>query len=428
MTAPPPQRYTAPAGVAVTGSGRSRAFAQSVREKGVQQPAAPFGPRPICTEANQPLLLNPSPPDRHSPSPSRFPQCRHTHAHTHRASAPPPAAGNQREVRRRPPSIFFLRLRPRLVRLLLSRARARPSCSHGDAAWLRPPSSTAALRRPLPRVLAVVLHASRCPAAKNHEAAASTSSRDAAPSLPRAGLPASGNGRRPAPKLLRPAPLPPRHSSEPREFVPAAPSSLHRPPRPAPPLPPCRCACLLSSLLPSVPRHHASSRHCRGLLHRQIPAPAALCFASPNRRCSSSGALSPLVLLEHATTAPQVLLHERLKFCYRSTTASTLERLRLRGLAKYHDDRVPLLPLRVSRTSTSSTLHRNAEFLAVTPNIYGNLCDYECERLPSTLSYSDPSSTSPKTNVCHYFHYRRENDYFHDDPVNNYFHFECVPP
>ena len=46
-------------------------------------------------------------------------------------------------------------------------------------------------------------------------------------------------------------------------------------------------------------------------------------------------------------------------------------------------------------------------------------------RLPEDL---DSSSTSPKTNVCHYFHYRRENDYFHDDPVNNYFHFERVPP
>ena len=33
------------------------------------------------------------------------------------------------------------------------------------------------------------------------------------------------------------------------------------------------------------------------------------------------------------------------------------------------------------------------------------------------------SSTSPKRNVYHYFHYRHENDYFHyHRHVNNYFH------
>ena len=141
------------------------------------------------------------------------------------------------------------------------------------------------------------------------------------------------------------------------------------------------------------PRPSASPRQTVDVLP-PVPCPRWFCSSTPPLRlkfCYMSTSSS-------ATGAPQVLLH---------ATASTLECLLLRGLAKYHDDRVPLLPLRVSRTSTSSTPHRNAEFLAVTPNIYGNLCDYERERLPSTPSYSDSSSTSPKTNMCHYFHYRR---------------------
>ena len=53
------------------------------------------------------------------------------------------------------------------------------------------------------------------------------------------------------------------------------------------------------------------------------------------------------------------------------------------------------------------------------------------------LETSDPSSTSPETNVCHYFHYRAEDPcngtvkfdylrvyrYFHYRRENDYFHY-----
>ena len=197
---------------------------------------------------------------------------------------------------------------------------------------------------------------------------------------------------RPPPRAPLPSPLQPLVSATPISLSDPAPESsstgLARPHAPAAPPDPCPVA-FPAAWCPRPPR-----RAPRPLLRLAKPSmfllrcPVPVGFARARHHCASSS----------ATGAPQVLLH---------VTASTLERLRLRGLAKYHDDRVPLLPLRVSRTSTSSTPHRNAEFLAVTPNIYGNLCDYERERLPSTLSYSDSSSTSTKTNWCHYFHYRR---------------------
>ena len=64
------------------------------------------------------------------------------------------------------------------------------------------------------------------------------------------------------------------------------------------------------------------------------------------------------------------------------------------------------------RPSTCTpTPHRNTEFLAETPNIYGTLCDYGCERPPSNPSYSDSSSPSTKM-LYDYFRGRR--------PVYNY--------
>nr|XP_040253998.1 serine/arginine repetitive matrix protein 1-like [Aegilops tauschii subsp. strangulata] len=94
----------------------------------------------------------------------------------------------------------------------------------------------------------------------------------------------------------RPAPLPPRHSSEPREFVPAAPSPLHRPPRPAPPLPPRRCACLLSSRRP---------RPLSGRIRSAVVVPGA-----PDLPCFAKFAASPWVsvgvdLLPRRSTSPR---------------------------------------------------------------------------------------------------------------------------
>ncbi|XP_073358078.1 uncharacterized protein [Aegilops tauschii subsp. strangulata] len=94
----------------------------------------------------------------------------------------------------------------------------------------------------------------------------------------------------------RPAPLPPRHSSEPREFFPAAPSPLHRPPRPAPPLPPRRCACLLSSRRP---------RPLSGRIRSAVVVPGA-----PDLPCFAKFAVPPWVsvrvdLLPRRSTSPR---------------------------------------------------------------------------------------------------------------------------